>query len=74
MGQSSHNFRSVFPSRAAQLAAAGNFVHGGPGAGFRIFYAHTFFLVASFDVRRLTFLLIGVTGFVALGHGFPSLG
>src|ERR1035437_8986452 len=68
MGQGRHNSKMVFSPGAAFFAAAGKFVDGGPGAGFRIFYADTLLLVASFDVCRLTFLLVGVAGFIALRH------
>ena len=71
-----HDSRSIRVSPgAAFFAAAGKFIHGGPGAGFRIFRADTFFLVAGFDMCRLTFLFVSVTGFIALRHeGFFLLG
>jgi hypothetical protein len=45
---------------AGLFAAARELVDGSPGADFHIFLANTFFLVAGFDVRCLTFLLVGV--------------
>src|ERR1035437_3459107 len=45
----------------------------GPGAGFRIFNADTFLLVAGFNVCRLTFLFVSVAGFITLWHWWCSL-
>ena len=69
-GQGRHIFfRSICDSpRTAFLAAARELVYGSPSAGFRILYAHPFFLVARFDVRGLTFLFVSVAGFIALKH------
>src|ERR1022692_2949248 len=67
-------FRSICDSPgAAFFAAARELVDGSPSAGFRIFRADIFFLVAGFDVRRLTFLFVSVTGFIALRHGCSFL-
>ena len=60
----------MLPARAALLAAAAEFVHGGPSPGFRGFHAEPLLLLASFDVGGLAFLFVGVTGFIALGHGW----
>jgi hypothetical protein len=74
-GQGWHGNKSfLVPAGATLFAAAIEFVHGRPGAGFRIFHADTFFLVAGFDVCRLTFLFVSVTGFIALRHGVASRG
>jgi hypothetical protein len=62
------------PTGTAFFAAAGEFVHGGPGAGFRSFHAGTTLLVAGFDMSCLPFLFVGVTGFIALGHGGVYVG
>ena len=48
------------PTGAALVAAAGEFVYGGPSSGFRGFHAEPLFLVARFDVLRLTLLLVGI--------------
>jgi len=57
------------PTGPAEFAAARQFVDCGPGPRFRGFRAHTFLFIALFDVRRLTFLFVRVTRFIALGHG-----
>ena len=59
----------ILSAGTALVAAAGEFVHGRPGPRFRSFHAGTTLLIAGFDVGRLPFLLVGVAGFVALGHG-----
>ena len=64
-----HSNARRFSSRAALFAAAGEFVHGGPGAGGGIFRAKTSVFVTGLDVGRLTLLLVRVTGFIALRHG-----
>ena len=70
-GEGGHNKGSrVFSPGAALFAAAGQFVDGGPGAGFGSFGADTGFLVARLNVGRLTFLFVSVTGFIALRHGW----
>jgi len=58
----------ILSAGAALVAAAGKFVHGRPSPRFRRFHAGTALLVAGFDVGRLPFLLVRVTGFIALGH------
>jgi len=58
------------PAGAALFAAAGEFVYGGPSPGFSGFYANALFLIAGFDMYRLPFLFISVTGFIALWHGW----
>jgi hypothetical protein len=58
----------MLPSRATLFAAAGELVHGRPSPRFRRFYTGTALLVAGFDVGRLPFLFVRVTGFIALGH------
>ena len=58
----------------AFFAAAGDFVYSGPRACFRSFHADAFFLVAGFDVSRLTLLFVSVTRFIALRHGYPLFG
>ena len=68
-GQGWHDIKSILVSPgAAFFTTAGEFVDGGPSPRFRGFGADTFFLVAGLDVCRLTFLLVSVTGFIALGH------
>ena len=62
------------PAGTAFFPATGEFVDGGPGAGLRSFRACALFLVAGLDVCRLTFLLVSVTGFIALRHGYSLLG
>jgi len=61
------------PAGAAFFAAAVEFVYSGPSACFGSFHADAFFLVAGFDVCRLPFLFVRVTGFIALRHGVPCL-
>jgi hypothetical protein len=68
-GQGWHNIELfLVPAGAALFAAAGEFVDGGPSAGFGGFQAETFLFVAGFDMRRLTFLFVRVAGFITLGH------
>jgi len=70
-----NNYKLIRVSPGAALfAAAGKFVDRGPGACFGGFHADTFFLIAVLDVRRLTLLFVGVTGFIALGHDSPLFG
>src|SRR5438132_34081 len=52
-------------ARAALLAAAGLFVHGGPGPALRLRLGRAAVLVASLDVLGLTFLLLGVLRLVS---------
>ena len=59
----------IFPAGAAFLAAAGKFVHRGPSARLGGFHTVAALLITGFDVGRLALLLVGVTGFIALGHG-----
>jgi hypothetical protein len=66
----------VFHSAAAgtaPLSAVGHLVDGGPGAAFGFFGRQTAGLVALLDVLGLALLFVGVTGFVAARHKFPSL-
>ena len=73
--EGSHGNESVpVPTGAALVAAAGKFVDGGPGPRFRSFGAQPLFLVAGFDVRRLTFLFVRVAGLIALRHEQCFLG
>ena len=51
------------------FAAAGKFFDRRPSARFSCFWAQIFFLIASFNVSRLTFLLVSITRFIALRHG-----
>ena len=62
------NRLTLFPTGAGFFAAAGKFIDRRPSAGFRRFYASTFILVAGLNVCGLTFLFVGVAGFIALGH------
>jgi len=57
------------PARAAFFAAAIKLVDGGPSPGFGVLGAKALFLIARFDVSGLTFLFLGITGFIALRHG-----
>jgi len=69
-GQGWHGNKSfLVPAGAALFAAAGEFVYGGPSPCFRGFRAEPLFLVAGFDVFRLTLLFVSVAGFIALRHG-----
>ena len=63
----------MVPAGATFFAAAGEFVDSGPRACFCSFHADAFSLVAGFDVCRLTFLFVSITGFIALRHGVPCL-
>ena len=56
------------PAGAALFAAAIEFIDSGPSPRFRGFHAQALFLVAGFDVFRLTFLFVSITGFIALRH------
>jgi len=64
----------MVPAGATFFAAAGEFVDSGPRACFCSFHADAFSLVAGFDVFRLTFLFVGVTGFIALRHDSSLFG
>ena len=59
----------IFPAGAAFLAAAGKFIHSGPSPRFRSFHTGAALFVAGFNMGRLALLLVGVAGFIALGHG-----
>jgi hypothetical protein len=48
------------PTGAAFFASAGEFIDGGPSAGFGSFRADTSFLLTGFDVPSLPLLFIGV--------------
>jgi hypothetical protein len=66
----------VFHSAAAgtaPLSAVGHLVDGGPGAAFGFFGRQAAGFVAFLDVLGLALLFVGVTGFVAARHKFPSL-
>ena len=64
---------------ADSVYASGNNLPGfrhhqtGPSPCFRCFRADTLFLVAGFDVFRLTLLFVSITGFIALRHGCALL-
>ena len=65
--------KSILVSPGPALSAAtGEFIHGGPSPRFRGFRADTLFLVAGFDVFRLTFLFVSITGFITLRHRCSS--
>src|SRR5439155_25460942 len=59
---------------ATFASTAGHLVLSRPGAPLRLFLRDAALLVSLLDVLSLTFLLIGVCGFVAAGHGgsFPA--
>jgi len=46
------------------------FCYRGPSPGFRALCAEPLFLVAGFNVFRLTLLFVSVAGFIALRHGW----
>src|SRR5947209_1350035 len=52
----------------ALLAAAGHFVHSGPGAPRRLFFRYAALLVALFNVLGLAFLFFCVLGLVSSWH------
>ena len=64
----------MVPAGAAFFAAAGEFVYSGSSACFCSFHADAFFLIAGFDVCRLTLLFVSVTGFIALRHDSSLFG
>src|SRR5690606_26459695 len=55
-------------TRARFLAAAIVLVHRRPGAALGFVLAHALFLVAFLDMLGLALLLVGIGGFIALGH------
>jgi hypothetical protein len=50
------------------LPASGHLVHGRPGARFGFIFAHPTLFVTLFDMFGLSFLLIGVSGFISSRH------
>ena len=64
---------SFLPAGAALFAATGEFVYGGPSPCSRGFRAEPLFLVAGFDVFRLTLLFVSVAGFITLRHWWSFL-
>jgi hypothetical protein len=53
---------------AAEFAAAGHFVDGGPRAGLGLLMTHSLLLVAFLNVFGLALLFVCVTGFGSAGH------
>src|SRR5882672_8037719 len=65
--------RRYAATRSAAGAATGLLVHRGPGARLRFLLADTVFLVAFFDVARLTFLLARIRRLVSAWHCLSPL-
>src|ERR1019366_9626929 len=64
---------SPLSAGAALFTPTCELVDGGPSPCFRGFHAEPLFLVAGFDVFRLTLLFVSVTGFIALRHWWSFL-